>query len=268
MPEKLPEDILIMIGSTAIILILVAIVLFALLTSQKRKFRHRQQLDNLKNQFEKEILKTQLEIQTETFETVSKELHDNVSNTISLAMLNLNLLQPGEILPNNKKVEEAKQLMLEAKNSVKDFSWHINPANISQTGLGQSLNELAAKFNHITTLIVNYRQIGNEFSVTPAHHIIIYRIVQEALSNAIKHSRCREIELMLDYSTPVLSIQVKDNGSGFETTGYTEVNRNQKTSGIRNMLSRAKMIEAEIKIESSPGNGTVLTLNCANSAAP
>jgi signal transduction histidine kinase len=268
MPEQSSEVTIILISATAVVLFLASLIILSVFISQKRKFRHRQQMDNLKNQFEKEILKTQLEIQTETFESVSKELHDNVSNTISLALLNLNLLQPGETAEYNKKMEEAKQLLLEAKNSVKDFSWHINPANISQTGLGKSLEELAAKFKNIHTLQLSFKQAGKEFHILPAHHIIIYRIVQEALSNAIKHSRCREIELLLDYSTPVLSIQVKDNGSGFETTGYTEVNRHQKTSGIRNMLSRAKMIEAEIKIESSPGNGTVLTLNCSNSAAP
>jgi signal transduction histidine kinase len=268
MPEQSSEVTIILISATAVVLFLASLIILSVFISQKRKFRHRQQMDNLKNQFEKEILKTQLEIQTETFESVSKELHDNVSNTISLAMLNLNLLQPGEILPNNKKIEEAKQLMLEAKNSVKDFSWHINPANISKSGLGKSLEELAAKFKNLNTIRFGFQQSGNEFPVIPAHQLIIYRIVQEAVSNAVKHASCREITMGLDYDFPSLTICVKDNGKGFETGEFTTQGQTQKKAGIRNMLSRAKMIEAAIKIESSHGKGTVITLYCTRSAAP
>jgi two-component system, NarL family, sensor kinase len=259
MPEKFTEVTLILIGSTVIILILITLIVVALFINQKRKFRHRQQLDNMKNEFDNEILKTQLEIQTQTFETVSKELHDNVSNTISLALLNLNL---GGSKPDEDKIQGAKSLMLEAKNAVKDFSWSISPVNLAAIGFTRSLNELVDRFKKINTIKFETTITGEEFSVEPECHIIIYRIVQEALSNCVKHSRCDTVRISVDFNKPELSLCIADNGCGFDTGQVMAAKEKLKSSGLSNIFSRAVMIGAEIKVESAPGNGSMISLTC------
>jgi signal transduction histidine kinase len=263
MPEKLPEDILILIGSTLIILILVIVIVVAVFIHQKRKFQHRQKINDLQNRFEQEALKTQLEIQTQTFETVSKELHDNISNTISLALLNLNLFE-NEMPGQNQKVLSAKQLMLEAKNAVKDFSWHINPANISTQGLHLSVKELVEKFRKLNTTEIVFSMEGEEFLIDAARQIIIYRIIQEALSNSIKHSGCSKISLRLLFENPVLGITINDNGCGFDREKLDHLIQSKKGSGVVNMISRAKMMGAKLSLESETGRGTLLELSFNN----
>src|SRR5688572_1436459 len=93
MQNNLQEVTLILIASSVIILMLTIIIIAALFINQKRKFRFRQQMEDQKKLFDQEILRTQLEIQTQTFETISHELHDNVSNTLAAALLNLNMLE-------------------------------------------------------------------------------------------------------------------------------------------------------------------------------
>jgi len=78
MQEKLSEVVLILIASTLIILILAILIVVALFINQRRNFKHRQDLSDLKNVYEREVLKTQLETQAHTFEVISQELHDNV----------------------------------------------------------------------------------------------------------------------------------------------------------------------------------------------
>src|SRR4029077_19529177 len=121
MPDKVSEITLIIVASSVIILLLAGMIIFSLFTNQKRKFRHRQQMEEQQKTFDQEILRTQLEIQTQTFETISRELHDNVSNTLSVALLNLNLIDNGHDKESTRRLEESKSLLLEAKNAVKDF---------------------------------------------------------------------------------------------------------------------------------------------------
>jgi signal transduction histidine kinase len=257
--DKYPEVVQILIFSTSLVLLLGVIIVFSIFINQKRKFRHRQQLDNMKNEFANEILKTQLEIQTQTFETVSRELHDNVSNTISLALLNLNL---GGSKPDEDKIQEAKNLMLEAKNAVKDFSWSISPVNLAAIGFALSLNELIDRFKKINTIKFETIITGEEFAVEPERHIIIYRIVQEALSNCVKHSRCDTVRINVNFNKPELSLCIADNGCGFDTAQVLAAKEKLKSSGLSNIYSRAQMIGAKIKIDSGQGKGSMITLVC------
>jgi signal transduction histidine kinase len=257
--DNYPEVIQILIFSTALVLLLGIIIVFSLFINQKRKYLHRRQLDQMKNEFDNEILKTQLEIQSQTFETVSLELHDNVSNTISLALLNLNLIQKSDSTFNDLKIQEAKELMLEAKKSVKDFSWYINPANINKLGIQKSLAELIERFKNLIN--IEFKITGIEFSVDAAKHIIIYRIVQEALTNIVKHAQCGHAIVQLKFETGYLLIMIQDDGRGFNASQPVNIAGNNKSSGIGNMISRAAMIGAELAIESLQGKGTSIRLN-------
>src|SRR5690242_20981737 len=89
MPDKFSEVVLILVGSTFIILVLVVLVITVLFINQKRKFRHRLELSDLRNEYDRELLQAQLEIQSQTFETISRELHDNVGTLLSIAMVHL-----------------------------------------------------------------------------------------------------------------------------------------------------------------------------------
>jgi glucose-6-phosphate-specific signal transduction histidine kinase len=94
MQESGTEVIVLLIVSTIVVLILVAIIMSTLVISQKRKFRNRQKMEEMRSAYEREILKTQLEIQTQTFESISRELHDNVGVLISLASVNMKTMPP------------------------------------------------------------------------------------------------------------------------------------------------------------------------------
>jgi signal transduction histidine kinase len=261
MPAGKDEVIIVLITGTSITLMFLLLVVVSLFINQKRRSRHNKQITDMKHNFEKEILKAQLEIQTRTFESVSHELHDNVSNTVALALINLSLLEPGEMAKDNPKVLEAHRLIKEASQTIRDYSRNINPANLSRQGMIQSLDDLTGKFKNLNYLTIDFSQKGEEFTIDASAHIIIYRIVQEALSNSIKHSCCSEIKINLIFDRPNLQISVCDNGQGFDLTEMENKKPRKKSLGLSNMMSRAAMIEAELTIVSAPGNGTQLKLN-------
>lgn len=259
MQETFPEVALIVIGSSSIILILIALIIASLFIQQKRKFRHRHQLENLRHQFDEEILRTQLEIQAQTYETVSRELHDNVSNTLSVALLNLNLAPNERTAEWNNRVEEAKKLLLEAKHAVKDFSWSINPQNLNEQSFDTSLEQLAQKFSRLNLYTVRYTATGKKFGIEGSRQIIIYRIVQEALSNVAKHANADAVDVTVNFDAPFLRIAVCDNGVGFRMDSLSSGGAVQK-AGLKNMQARARMIGATLAVETTPGKGTAVKL--------
>ncbi len=99
---------------------------------------------------------------------------------------------------------------------------------------------------------------GEHVLLDDKKEIVLFRIVQEAINNIIRHSEATEICIKLDYLSNLLKLQIEDNGKGFsleeKSTGPTQV------SGIYNMQHRAKLIEAEFQLESKIGSGTSITV--------
>lgn len=260
MPDKFSEVILILVGSTLIILVLITLVIATLFINQKRKFRHSLQLTDLKNEYDRELLKAQLEIQSQTFETISRELHDNAGTLLSMAMLHLKTI-PESNAATNGKMLEVHELINEAMDMLRDVSRSLHPEHIAVNGWQRSfLNELdrisRTKLFSIRTVIE-----GEPFTIEDTKQIILFRILQEAINNIVKHAEATEVEVMLLYNNAHLEIVIKDNGKGMHTTSGSST---VTGSGLRNMKARAAMLPATLNVESTLNQGTSLTIRYHN----
>ena len=265
MQENLSEVVLILISSTLIILLLIILVVAALFISQRRKFRHRQELVELKNTYEREVLKTQLETQMHTFETISRELHDNVGTLISIALVHVKTMAVNASETVSRNISEANKTLDEALDILRDISRSINPENIQKMGLSQSIKRELERLNRTKMFTTEYQCTGEEFSIEPQRQMIFFRIVQEALNNVIRHAQATHITVCINFKKPLLEISVQDNGKGFnylpDQSGFV----NQ--SGIANMSKRAKLINALFSIKSELGKGTIIQLSHHEPAA-
>jgi two-component system, NarL family, sensor kinase len=258
MQEKQPEIILILVGSTVTIVILISLVVIALFVSQRRRFQHQQQLVELKNVYEREVLKTQLETQSQTFAMISQELHDNVGTLISMGIVHLKSLP--EVLGEaaDKNISEANKTLDEAMGILRDLSRSINPEYIQKLGLSQSIRNELDRFKRAKMFTTKFNNVGEDFPIDPQKQMIIFRIFQEALNNVIKHANATEIFVSLKFDKPLIELSVQDNGRGFvylsDQGGYV----NQ--SGIANMTKRAKLINAVLAVKSEIGKGTRIEL--------
>jgi signal transduction histidine kinase len=260
MPQELPEVALILIGSTFIILILITLVVVSLLINQKRKFRYSRELGDMKSSFEKEVLRTQLETQLQTLAGVSRELHDNVGTLISMAIIHLQMLQQTEKADGTLvKLNEAGELLKESMGALRDLSHSINPENMDKAGLILVLNKEIEKMKRLKLFAIDFSVKGTEFSIDAHHQIIIFRIMQEAFQNIIKHSRATAIRVQVDYSDGKLAIQINDNGTGFSQSSQYFLD-SAENSGIKNMIKRASLIGAKMEIHSTINGGTTLQL--------
>lgn len=257
MQEKLSEVVLILVGSTLITVILAVLIIFALYIGQKRKFRHRKELFELKSTYDQEVLRTQLETQAQTFETISQELHDNVGTLISMALVHLKTPpdESGKISP------EANHLLDEALDILRDISRSINPENIHRMGLEQAIRNELNRIRRLKMFKTEYISEGIEFSIDAQKEIILFRIIQEGLNNIVKHSGGDKVVVSVKFNDPCLSISLTDNGKGFVFQPHQGDFINH--SGIKNMTKRANLINGKLTIKSELEKGTRVQLDYA-----
>lgn len=245
-----------MIGSTLIIVILSILIIVAVFISQRRKFRHRKQLIELKANHDKEVLNTQIETQTQTLETISRELHDNVGTLVSMAMVHLKSLPANNIRDNTL---EATKLLDEVMDTLRDIARSINPENIRRRGLAQAIQNELDRLKRTRLFATKFTADGEEFPIDSQTQVILFRIVQESLNNVIKHSQATQVEVSLKFAAAILTVSIRDNGKGFDYASRRGDDLSH--SGLLNMKKRAALIGAEFSVESQPLQGTLVRIS-------
>jgi two-component system, NarL family, sensor kinase len=241
------------IGGTILVIFLVAGIISFLFIFSKRNWKHKTEKELMKTQFEQALLQTQLEIQEQTLRTISQEIHDNVGQVLSLAKLNLNTLDIEEGVNKEQKIESSIQLVSKAINDLRDLSRSLNGDKIADLGLQDAIdNELKIIANtgqFATQLIAS----GEPYKLAPQHEMVLFRIVQESLNNAVKHSKARNINIEMHYETAAFKMAINDDGEGFDATALEATDTG---IGLNNMKNRASLVGAFFSIQSLPESGT------------
>lgn len=239
-----------------VLIIVCTLIILFFIVFQKRK--NKLILDKIAQQqaFEEELSKTQLEIQEQTLKNIGQELHDNVGQILSVANMNLSIL-------SMQISDDIKESFVETKNAVKEslselraLSKSLNSDVIVNKGLQQSIEHEARRLNKLNLLKTTLDIKGNPENYKDSKNsIILFRIIQEFISNTVKYSKATLLEIVLDYKTDKLKIIVSDNGKGFN------VSEVEKGSGLLNMRNRATLINASYSLKSNLGEGVILELS-------
>lgn len=214
-------------------------------------------LENLKNaqaNYENNLILSQLEIQEQTFQHISREIHDNISLSLTLAKLQLNTFDWNDREKSAMKMESSIQLLGNSINQLSDISKSLNADIIIQQGLLQALEEEMNRIRQADQFELVFEVKGSPVFMDSNKELIIFRIIQEAFNNVIKHAKASVVELQLDYCPEQLQILISDNGRGFDP----ERNRNGGNAGLKNMETRAHILKGEMQVFSSADTGTTL----------
>src|SRR5579875_165623 len=253
MQQQIDKEIIIAIIAGSIIFVLLGgfILTFVFLYKKKRQM-HVQEKEVMQHNFQQELLRTQLEIQEQTFKTISQEIHDNIGQMLSLAKLNLNTLDFNKEQKAKEKINDAKALVSKAIQDLRDLSKTLNTEIISATGLMRAIEMELYLLQKTGTMQTQLDVAGTPTKTDVQKELILFRIVQEALHNIIKHAQASAVSIQAVFAGDYIQLMVADNGHGFAADEWDK----QTGSGLRNMQSRARLIGADLKINSSPEHGT------------
>ncbi len=256
MPPTKSEVIILLIAMTFFILVMLSFIIMILFFVQKKQRGFNNDLLEIKENYNLELYKAQSEIQEQTSLQIARELHDNVGQNLSLAKLSLSTLDLDKKDEAKASIEEISDIIEVSLHNLRLLTRFMNTEIISKGGLIKSINmqvdfiQRGGKFN------AHLGVTGEPKTLPDTKEVFLFRIVQEAINNIIRHSKASEICISLEYEKDFLALQVRDNGNGFILD--EKISGPDLVSGIYNMQRRAKIIEAEIEIESQIGKGTCI----------
>ncbi|MEP6750134.1 MAG: ATP-binding protein [Bacteroidota bacterium] len=254
------DIILLSIAITLILLFLLSFIAAILFLYQKKNILYNQQLEDEKNNYEKNILQTQLEIQEQTFQHISREIHDNIGLSLTLAKLQLNTINYVDAQKTKDNVDSSIALIGKAIIDLSDISKSFNSEVIKNQGLYSMLKVETDKINASGNIRVEFLEEGDIVFLDAEKELIIYRIAQEALNNILKHSSASLVLIKLKYEIKFVKLSIEDNGIGFKKIEIEKYRSGKLNSGLLNMRSRAIMLNGTFTVNSGTDTGTIITI--------
>lgn len=240
------------------LLFLITVFIIVLLLAVRYR-RRKKENEELRSQFSEQLLRSQLEMQEQTLQHVSRELHDNIGQITSLVKINLNTIRIEDPVKAVSKLENTKELVKQLMMDIKLLSTSLNTDKIAKMGLFTALQNEVEKINRTGAFQSRFVQHDNIPPVNDEKSIIIFRMVQEILNNAMKHSEASEINVDAYYRQNSFILSVSDNGKGFNVSEKL-ADTNEAGNGLINLQSRAKVINARVQFTSEPGKGSITTI--------
>ena len=158
------------------------------------------------------------------------------------------------------RLEKIRKAIDEILNGMRRFTQDLRPPTLDYLGLLPALRELVSNLQQQSGIESRLHLTGEEHHFTPEDELIVYRIVQEALSNIWRHSEAKRAEVTVNFKKSKTTVEISDDGKGFEIGDDLQFVKAGKI-GLAGMQERADLLDGKLSIQSKPGNGTTVSLD-------
>lgn len=244
--EKI-ELIVSIVATTVFVLLLMIAAIFLFRIYLKRKNRLILEKERMSVEFEQTLLRSRVEIQEQTFTYISREIHDNIGQVLSLVRINLNTLHQER---EPEKMVLMDDLLGKAISDLRNLSHSLDTDLIRNTGWIKAAERLLLDIQKTGSYTTSFQAEENLPTLGSEKPIILFRMIQEVTNNIIKHAAATEIIFRAYRRDNKIIIDIADNGKGFDTSSAAT------GAGLQNLSSRSQLIDASIRVDSELGKGT------------
>ncbi len=206
--------------------------------------------------------------QEEERKRIARELHDSTSQSLTSVLIGLRNLEDTSdlgLLPG--RLDDLRQIVDGTLDEVRAMAWQLRPAVLDDHGLPAALERLTGDYRRRYALPVDFVAKGLDQRLPVEVETTIYRIVQEGLTNVVRHAGAEVASVLINRQPHRLQIIVEDNGRGFDPQ-QVRVERGASL-GLQGIWERARLLGGDLTIESQPGQGTTLYVKIPlDTAAP
>lgn len=186
---------------------------------------------------------------------VASELHDGVGQALTALMLELDRIARSHSGELREEVAFARETAASSLEDIRRIARRLRPEALDDLGLVSALINLSERVGQSTGLAIT-RSLDRSLPPLSAEgELVIYRIAQESLTNAVRHAEAGRVELKLEHDNGVVRLTIADDGRGFDPAS-----QRSGDGGIRGMRERAVLIGARVSIKSAPRRGTSVQL--------
>jgi two-component system sensor histidine kinase UhpB len=197
-----------------------------------------------------------LEVQEAERRHLARELHDEIGQMLTGLRL---LLNPKDASPTDVSkpgLEQARKIVDELLEQIRGLSFDLRPAALDQLGLVPALLTLFERCQEQAGMLVDFKHKGVEGRIATEVETAAYRIVQEALTNVIRHAEESRVTVRIWATDDELSVQIEDQGRGFDPEAAMA---SPRSSGLAGMRERVLLLGGQLTVDSRPGEGTQIT---------
>jgi PAS domain S-box-containing protein len=201
-----------------------------------------------------------LQAQEEERKRISRELHDEIAQTLTGINVRLANLKAGAVSDGKelqKKITATQRLVEKSVQIVHRFARELRPSVLDDLGLIPALHSFVKTFAERTHLCIRLRIFAGVEQLDSAKRTVLYRVAQEALTNIARHAHATEVDLCIEKLPNAVSMQVKDNGKSFPVERMLHAKKHNRL-GLLGMRERVEMVGGTFTVESTPGVGTTV----------
>ncbi|MCK8492326.1 MULTISPECIES: sensor histidine kinase [Spirosoma] len=243
------------VGTVVLLMMAVFIIIFVAYYQQKQA-KQQLALKELQEQHRRELMTATFRGQEEERRRLAEDLHDGIGTMLSVTKMSLNQLERQlneDNIRASLQIEKTRSIIDDMMTNVRRISRDLVPTTLDRFGLLPALEELADRASDSELDVqLDYPETINQLS--SAIDLMLYRIAQELVNNAIRHARAKHIVIQLQCLSDIVRLSVLDDGIGFDFDAVTE--SKQGGLGLRNIESRLSVVDGHATFDVAPGRGS------------
>lgn len=246
---------IVILGSLAMLLVIGGLAVF-IMTYQKKMLQEQEKRRIMDRNYQHKMIQNQIDSQEMERKRIASDLHDSIGSLLWAAKLNMGFLgrsieMKGEL---KNSYDEMMKILDQSIDSVKRISWELTPESFHHTGLSSSIKEMCSRLDG-KGLSLLFQEIGTSNFWKDYRALMVFRIVQELVNNAVKHSKAKTVKVELQWKHPNLLVEVSDDGIGFKLN-----DKMVNGLGWWNITHRSQKIGATLKVNENVEKGSAVEL--------
>lgn len=190
---------------------------------------------------------------------IALELHDDASQRLAAILMRLRLARGIQDADTKDAIlEEIRRELAEAADGLRRYAQGLRPPALDELGLGPAIESHVRHISEAAVAPVEVKTAGVGRLESPEAELALYRIVQEAITNALRHSGARRVRVNLERCDGVVVATVSDDGIGFDVEGVMGNPRRDHGLGLFGMRERAEYVGGRVEVDSQPRKGTTV----------
>lgn len=204
------------------------------------------------------LSRARVEAQEEERRRIAREIHDGLGQMLTALKFNIEILEDSKNLSadDRRRIEDTKTLLDSMMTEAREISYNLMPSVLVDFGLVPALELLLEQTSRRNNIRVFLHVNGLEERLSPQLEVCLYRIVQEALTNIVKHAEAREAVVQIVRSADAITLTIEDDGKGFDVQRLMLPLNQRRGMGLPGIRERALSFNGKFTVESSPSRGT------------
>ncbi len=229
----------------------------ALLAVQENKMRQQKEAALLKEQ-ELKTIDAMIEGQEKERQRIANQLHDDLGGLMATIKMHFEALQTTSKEDTNGLYKKTNGLISDAYTKIRAIAHAKNSGVIAKEGLLKSVKEMASKVSLSNRLSITVNDFGLDNRLENSLELSLFRIIQELITNVIKHAKATEVNIDFTNHGDQLNMVIEDNGQGFNPAQLT---KSQTGMGLKSIDKRVQFLNGTMEIDSELGKGTTIIIN-------